>query len=568
LNALIGLLDDPANQRQTPLMLSLAEQDGQLIMVGAPGSGKEMLARTLLVSLARTHTPDELHFYLLEFGGQALRALEDLPHVGGIFTPLDDERVRRLFRLLLDSLERRKRLCNDAGVDGIMRLRELQPAQAPAAVVVVVTGFAEFRTLFQEELLQLTRLIREGGPYGIHVVLVGDRAGDVPMAISSVIARRVVLRLASADDYAMVLGTRLRLSKDQQFPVGRGWYGRPPLEFQTATPGYEKDENKQIVELRHLAEEMDDIWDGERPQPIEKLSSHIPLSKVFERAQMPQPPFPTAQTMVPIGLDAIRLHPVLVDLVDDGPDFIIASTPKGGKTTLLRTWALALAKYNSPQQIQFILVSIQRDSLQPLRSLPHVLDYCRDTETFCEDGSLARIQHEIEYREQLVQKSRQHLDRLPHIVVMIDDYDALSNEVSSTAEVNEHLATLAKEGRDVNIHTIVTGPLPKMGVGYSDKVISQLKVNRSGFLLRVLDATEQNPLGVRLRAAEIKKMPAGRGYLARGGTKELLQVATPGDDEAVGRWVARITETWQAKEIAEANWPQHRPAQQETDGSE
>lgn len=566
LNALIGLLDDPANQRQMPLMLNLAEQDGQLIMVGAPGSGKEMLARTLIVSLARTHTPDELHFYLLEFSGQALRALEDLPHVGGIFTPLDDERVRRLLRFLLDSLEQRKRLCNDAGVDGLVRLRELQPAQAPAAVVVVVTGFAEFRTLFQEELFQLTRLIREGGPYGIHVILVGDRAGDVPMAISSVVARRVVLRLASADDYAMVLGTRLRLSKDQQFPLGRGWYGRPPLEFQTATPGYEKDENQQIVELRRLAEKMDDAWDGERPQPIEKLSDYIPLSKVFERAQLPDPPYPTVQTAVPVGLDAVRLHPVMVDLDDDGPDFIIASTPKGGKTTLLQTWALALAMFNSPQQVQFVLISMQRDSLQPLRALPHVLDYCREAEEFCEDGALLHLQQEIEARERLVEKSRKRLDHLPHIVVMIDDYDALSNEVGNDTQVNDQLSTLAKEGRDVNIHTIVTGPLPKMGVGYADKVISQLKVNRSGFLLRVLDATEQNPLGLRLRAAEIKQMPAGRGYLARGGSKEMLQVATPGDDAAVARWVIEITEAWRAKEIVEAAWPQYETVPQKTDG--
>ncbi|MGD1994980.1 MAG: FtsK/SpoIIIE domain-containing protein, partial [Anaerolineae bacterium] len=94
----IGLLDDPANQRQMPVLLDLRQQDGQLIIIGAPGSGKTMLGRTLVSGLARTHTPAELHLYLLEFGGQALQLFRGLPHVGGVFTPLDRERVRRLFR--------------------------------------------------------------------------------------------------------------------------------------------------------------------------------------------------------------------------------------------------------------------------------------------------------------------------------------------------------------------------------------------------------------------------------------------------------------------------------------
>ncbi|MEA3308608.1 MAG: FtsK/SpoIIIE domain-containing protein, partial [Chloroflexota bacterium] len=247
LGATMGLLDDPAHQRQIPMLLELDRQDGQLITIGASGSGKGMWVRTLIMSLARTHTPDELYFYLFEFSGQALDIFRNLPHVGGVFTPLDNERVKRLLRLLLDALEERKQQCNQARVDGLVRLRELQPDQSPPAIVVVITGFVEFRNMFQDELFQLISLIREGGPYGIHIVLLGNRAGDIPSTISSVVARRVVLRLAAADEYSLVLGARLKPSKEQKFPSGRGWYGRPPLEFQTATPGHEEAENAQLT---------------------------------------------------------------------------------------------------------------------------------------------------------------------------------------------------------------------------------------------------------------------------------------------------------------------------------
>lgn len=555
LGALLGLLDDPAHQRQIPLLLELDQQDGHLIIVGAPGSGKEMLVRTLVMSLARTHTPDELHFYLLEFGGQALQVFEPLPHVGGVLVPLDDERVRRLFRRLLDFLDERKNLCNQAGVDGLVRLRELQPQQSPPAIVVIITGFAEFRTMFQEEMLQLTRLIREGGPYGIHIVLIGDRAGDVPTMITSVVARRIVLRLADAEEYSIVLGVRPKIGREHKFPAGRGWYGRPPLEFQTASPGQEADENVQVAELQQIVDEMAQAWQGPRPEPIEVLPNEVLLSKILVgvpiRPAHPQRP----QLAVPIGLESVRLRPTFVDLVNDGPDFIISGTSQGGKTTLLFAWVLALAEFNSPQQVQFVLVSGRRNSLRPLEGLPHVLDFCRTPESFCQDGVLARLQAELKRREALLSDVFAGTGGLPHIVVIWDDYNEFFSAVGGERQVQDALALLAKRGRDVDIHTIVAGPLPDLGVSYGDALVKQIKSGRSGFVLRVLDASDQNPLGLRIRAAEIKQMPPGRGYIVRSGNEEMLQVATPGDTVAVADWVTRLRQRWKDDGVAPASWP-------------
>ena len=50
------------------------------------------MLRALIGSLALTHTPAEVQFYCLDFGGGALAALSDLPHVGAIADRLDTER--------------------------------------------------------------------------------------------------------------------------------------------------------------------------------------------------------------------------------------------------------------------------------------------------------------------------------------------------------------------------------------------------------------------------------------------------------------------------------------------
>jgi len=568
LTAVVGLLDDPANQRQIPFCLDLADQDGQFVLVGAPGAGKESWLRTLVMSLAYTHAPDEVHFCLLEFGGQALRVFENLPHTMGVFTPLDEERIKRLLLLLGDSLEERKNQCSKAGVDSLVKLRELQPGAAFPAIVVIVIGFSEFRNTFQDEQLQFTRLIREGGPYGIHIIIAGDRAGDIPSAVSSVVGRKAALRLADLTEYPMILGTSLKINKDQQIPIGRGWYGRPPLEFQTAEPAQAKDELLQIAELQQTIQAMQQAvaniqqiqpdWRTQLPEPVENLPTLLPLVELSKRAResVATPPFLSA----PIGIDGVRMRPAWIDLVADGSDFIVAGSSQGGKTTLLWAWLLALAEQHSPQEVQFILISGRRNSLRPLQRLLHVVEFCRNAEEFQQNNIIAKITAEIDYREKELSSDPAAVNTLPHLLLVCDDYDEFFNTLSNERDIMIGLERLAKRGRDVNMHTIISGPLPGMGVGYSDPITKQLKLGRSGVLLRLLDTGDQNPLGVRVRPADIRQMPPGRGFIVRNGVEQAAHIATPGDQATVEQLVIQLVSQWKDSQAATWSTPEEETA--------
>ncbi len=48
------------------------------------------------------------------------------------------------------------------------------------------------------------RILSEGRPLGVHVVATADRSGSVPTAVSSNVSRRIVLRLADENAYALV----------------------------------------------------------------------------------------------------------------------------------------------------------------------------------------------------------------------------------------------------------------------------------------------------------------------------------------------------------------------------
>lgn len=78
----LGIVDVPFEKRREVLRCDFSGPQGHAAVVGGPRSGKSTLLRTLVTSFALTHTPREVQFYCLDFGGGSLSALADLPHVG------------------------------------------------------------------------------------------------------------------------------------------------------------------------------------------------------------------------------------------------------------------------------------------------------------------------------------------------------------------------------------------------------------------------------------------------------------------------------------------------------
>src|SRR5205814_2333124 len=62
------------------------------LLIGATGSGKSELLRTLVLALAITHSSEFLNFVLTDFkGGATFLGLDTLPHTSALITNLADE---------------------------------------------------------------------------------------------------------------------------------------------------------------------------------------------------------------------------------------------------------------------------------------------------------------------------------------------------------------------------------------------------------------------------------------------------------------------------------------------
>ena len=318
---IVGLIDDPANQRQYPLILELAKT-GHTIVYGAPVTGKTTFIQTLVISTAMTRKPDEVSIYIMDFGGRNMLLLRDVPHVGGVAFDNEPERLKKLLTILEDTLQQRIELFSGAGVGNIQAYREMTDERMPD-VILAVDGFGTLLKTYPDMEEAFIRLSSNAANYGIYLVLTANAVNVVPIRITQNIKTSLALQLPDKGDYSSVVGRAT-----QQLPsiLGRGYTkGNPPLEYQTALPA-PGDADKEVSEnVRRISQIMSSSWDGLLPDPIPEMPKVIPYGSIRHSG-------------IVLGLSTEKVRPIAYDY-EKQHYLLISGTAQSGKTTMLTTLA-------------------------------------------------------------------------------------------------------------------------------------------------------------------------------------------------------------------------------------
>ena len=252
----IGLIDLPAEQKQEPWLLDMPRHGGHVMIAGASGTGKSVFLRTLITSLIQTHSPSQLHLYMIDFGGQALRTFEKLPHVGGVFGEADEEYIRRLLRKLDGVIEERKQFCMTHQIEDFLtyQRRRGENAALPEmpATILIIDKFTEFKQVHEKEMDILLSIARYGRTYGVYIVLTLDRPVAVSSQLLSLFEMRIGLRLVELTDSLILLGKHDAAHLDPGNP-GRGYKrGKVLEEVQLALPVPGDDDDEQTRQLDEM----------------------------------------------------------------------------------------------------------------------------------------------------------------------------------------------------------------------------------------------------------------------------------------------------------------------------
>jgi S-DNA-T family DNA segregation ATPase FtsK/SpoIIIE len=424
----------------TSIELDLKEsaQDGMGphgLLIGATGSGKSELLRTLVLALAITHPPNSLNFALIDFkGGATFTRLDRLPHTSAVITNLIDELplVDRMADAINGELIRRQELLRAAG--NFASLRDYEKARAAGAplsevptLFVVVDEFSELLSARPDFIDNFVQIGRVGRSLGVHLLLASQRLEEGRLrGLDTHLSYRVGLRTFSDMDSRTVLGVSdafslprapghgfLRYGDEpmarfrsayvsgvhrQDQPHGTPSNTQEPLGLGVYSTSYVAPAVEEEVEEKPAAVDDDAVGESLLDILVDRIAGRgVPAHQVW-LPPLDEPPsldqvlgeltVDQARGLRPVAQEHIgalravfgvvdrpldqRRDQLVLELAGAAGHGVICGGPQSGKSTALRAMITSLALTNTPREVQFYCLDFGGGSLGPLRDLPHV----------------------------------------------------------------------------------------------------------------------------------------------------------------------------------------------------
>jgi S-DNA-T family DNA segregation ATPase FtsK/SpoIIIE len=422
-----------------PVELDLKEsaQDGMGphgLLIGATGSGKSELLRTLVMALAATHSSETLNFVLVDFkGGATFSSLDRLPHTAAVITNLADELplVDRMVDAIDGELVRRQELLRKAG--NYASVRDYEKARLGGAalpplpsLLVICDEFSELLSAKPDFIDLFVQIGRLGRSLGVHLLLASQRLEEGRLrGLDTHLSYRVGLRTFSALESRAVLGVPDAYELPRSPGHGYLKFGTEPLvRFKAAyVSGPARRAGARGAGAGGAGAEPQVLTYSTQyvpaPKPVKPVTpkpEEIPagesvLDVMVERLSGQGPPAhqvwlpPLNQSAAldelvgPVVADPMRgltfanpeLHGALrvpIALIDKpreqlrdvmwlhlagaaGHVAVVGST-LSGKSTALRSMVCGLALTHTPAEVQVYCLDFGGGSLGTLKDLPHV----------------------------------------------------------------------------------------------------------------------------------------------------------------------------------------------------
>jgi S-DNA-T family DNA segregation ATPase FtsK/SpoIIIE len=501
----MAIVDRPFEQRRDPFAIELDGAGGNVVIVGGPQSGKSTLLRSLLCALALTHTPAEVQFFCLDFGGGTLRSLADLPHVSSVAGRRDVEAVRRTVAEVSALVDDRETRFTEMSIDSMPAYRRRRAtgdiADDPFGdVFLVVDGWGTLRQEYEEIEQTITTLASRGLGFGVHVVVTAARWAEIRINLRDMLSTRLELRLG--DPGESELDRKAAANVPEKTP-GRG-LTREKLHFLAALP---RIDGRTTVEdlgegTAHLVEQVRAGWPY-RPAPkVRLLPRVVPVAELVAIAG-------TEAAGIPIGVNEAKLAPVRLDLAAD-PHFYVFGDGECGKTNLLRLIVHGIVGRYSCDDAMLVVADYRRGLLGAVPA-EYLLGYAPSGHVFAEMvGAMRsalnqRIPGPDVTPEQLRNRSWW---AGPEIYVVVDDYDLVAGQANNPLA---GLVDLLPQARDIGLHVILTRRAGGASRALYDPVIQRMRELDSAGLMMSGNKEE----GALIGNIKAGPQPPGRGTLVR-----------------------------------------------------
>ncbi len=546
-----------------PVELDLKEsaQDGMGphgLLIGATGSGKSELLRTLVLGLAATHDSETLNFVLIDFkGGATFASMDELPHTAAMITNLESELplVDRMNDALEGELNRRQELLRRAG--NFASLRDYEKARAGGAalaplpvLLVICDEFSELLAKKPEFIDLFVQIGRVGRSLGVHLLLASQRLEEGRLrGLDTHLSYRIGLRTFSAMESRSVLGVPDAYELPRSPGHGYLKSGTEPLIRLKAAyvSGPYRRPGRIAATAGHSGRVLDFTTHelvvpdpGPAAQPVGETTTSLldllvgrlagagapahqvwlpPLHQATHLDELLGPLVTDPQFGLTVGNPQLRgglqVPVALVDkpyeqrrdllwlnLSGDAGHVAVVGGPRSGKSTLLRTVLCGLSLTHTPAQVQVYCLDFGGGTLAGLKELPHVGGVAGRQEPAAVRRTVGEVAALLAERERDGGTTR---DGRADVFLVVDGWNTIRGEYDDLEPVITDLAT---RGLSYGIHVVASASRwMDLRPAIRDLFGSRLE-------LRLGDTSDS---AVSRRAADnVPKAAPGRGITAEG----------------------------------------------------
>lgn len=419
------------------------------LVIGATGSGKSELLRTLVTGLAITHNPQTVNFVLVDFkGGASFADYGALHHVKGIITNLENDPtlIDRVYSSLLGEQQYRQKLLREAGnLSNIKQYRAKQhmnPGMEPMPyLLIIVDEFAKLLASKQEFLELFVGIGQIGRSLGMHLLFATQRLEEGRLkGLDTYLSYRICLRTFSASESMAVLerpdafhlpltpgigyfkvGTTIyslfksaiitspyisEAEKTKPSTLIREFTSTGQLISRVSVPAHpasttlEKTQVEQtemdvvirrMVQVQPRSASTHNVWlpQLEKSIRLEAIFKQVIHSNLDGSSWFTAPPF--GPLKFPIGLVDKPLEqvqePLMLDFSGAGGHLALVGSPRSGKSILLSTIVASLIVTHSPRDVQIYAIDLGGRTLDQFAEAPHVGTVCTNSQ---KDGEKIR----------------------------------------------------------------------------------------------------------------------------------------------------------------------------------
>lgn len=469
----LGTVDLPLEQRRETLVLDLSGAGGNFALVGGPQTGKSTALRTIVQALSLTYTPQEVQFYVMDFGGGTFAGFAGAPHVAGVATR-DTEEVRtRMLAEIAAIMDDRERYFRAHGIDSMDTYRRGRLAgtydDGYGDVFLVIDGWGALRSEFDGLDREVTTMMSRGLSLGVHLVVSAARWMDIRAEAQDIFGSRLELHTANPKESIVNREGAARIPKGRP---GRG-IDMAGHEMMIGLPRADAEQDPSTVS-QGVAYTVNKIREclvaGEGPK-LRLLPQRITLPEIL--SQLPdQQILPRGGGDMVLGVEESRLGPLLFNTRAESHLYLFGDG-KTGKTSFLRSIISEVTRLYSPNEAKILAIDMRRSLLG----------------TIPEEYSLRYLTNHAEAMKQLRELAKFLRTRLPgsdvtaeqirertwwsgpEVWILVDDYDLVA---TSSGNPLMELIDLLPQAGDIGLHVIITRRMGGASRAAYEKVLQMM----------------------------------------------------------------------------------------------